>query len=265
MSWRPVCYDYDGTFPGFLTCVFDSYAHREEPMCFLAPEDGEYPLWECRRVDTDRVKAGRVYRSIPKRMSTPAARLVYRAFLTCLPQRELHMWHFLRYGYEKGPEIMRDLADQRVYTLNRAVHHLEQEAHLYTGFVRFSDYEGVLIGEIEPKNRVLPLLRGHFVGRYNAERLILHDRTHREALVYQPGRSAIVPLEELSLGPAEEGERRCRALWRRFFDTVAIEGRYNPRCQNTHLPKRYRGMMTEFQGDDGEWTMAAPERERPPK
>ena len=58
MNRTPVCYEYDGTFPGFLTCVFDSYAHREEPMAFLGPEDGRYTLWPVRRVDTERTSWG---------------------------------------------------------------------------------------------------------------------------------------------------------------------------------------------------------------
>ena len=43
-----------------------------------------------------------------------------------------------------------------------------------------------------------------------------------------------------------EEELCFRALWKRFYETVAIRERENPRCQNTFLPKRYRGTMTEF-------------------
>lgn len=249
---RPcVCYEYDGTFDGLLTCVFESYACREEPVCFLGPEDTACTLWPTRLVETDREKAGRVLRSIPPKMGRAAADLVPRAFLTCLDEKELHIYRFLRYGFRRGPAVMRDLGDDRVDVLLRAVRRLEHEAHQYTGFVRFSDCEGVLMGEIEPKNRVLPLLRAHFVGRYNTEQFLLYDRTHREALVYQPFRWAIVPVEDLTLAPAGPEELAYRRLWRRFFDTIAIEGRTNPRCQNTHLPKHYRGMMTEFQDDGG--------------
>ena len=45
MDWTPVSYAYDGSFAGFLTCVFASYAHREEPMSFSTPEDGRISLW----------------------------------------------------------------------------------------------------------------------------------------------------------------------------------------------------------------------------
>ena len=64
MDWTPVSYAYDGSFAGFLTCVFASYAHREEPMSFSTPEDGRISLWPERTVDTDEARAQRVYRSL---------------------------------------------------------------------------------------------------------------------------------------------------------------------------------------------------------
>ncbi len=251
MKLRPVCYEYDGTFEGFLTCVFFSYADREDPVCFLSPEDGRTTLWPARRVDTQRDKAGRVFRSIRPKMGREAEELICRAFLTCLPDREVHLCRFLRYGYRRGAAAVHDLGDPRVHILWKAVRHLNEEAHLLTGFTRFSDFEGVLMGEIEPKNRVLPLLRRHFAGRYNTEQFLLFDRVHREALVHRPGSWAIVPVDELTLPPPGADELRYRQLWRRFYDTVAIEGRYNPKLRMTHMPKRYWNTMTEFQTDDG--------------
>ena len=56
-----------------------------------------------------------------------------------------------------------------------------------------------------------------------------------------------MPAENFQAGAPDERERQYRRLWRAFFETVAIRERTNPRCQNTHLPKRYRAMMTEFQ------------------
>ena len=47
-------------------------------------------------------------------------------------------------------------------------------------------------------------------------------------------------------------------MWRNYFQTIAIEQRRNPKCQNTHLPKRYRHVMTEFLPDED------PERSLPP-
>ena len=120
---------------------------------------------------------------------------------------------------------------------------------LLRGFVRFSDIGGVLAAEIEPKNRVLPLLRGHFCQRCHDETFFLYDRTHREALFYADGHSAIVPLEEFVMAPPDETEKRYRRLWRCFYDTIAIRERENPKLRMSHMPKRFWPLLTEFQAD----------------
>ena len=53
-------------------------------------------------------------------------------------------------------------------------------------------------------------------------------------------------------------ERDFRRLWRRFYDTIAIEGRENPRCRMTQMPKRFWGTMTEFQNEPEERKELAP-------
>ena len=59
------------------------------------------------------------------------------------------------------------------------------------------------------------------------------------------------------MAPPGQEELDFRRLWRQFYDTVAIEGRYNPRCRMTHMPKRYWAHMTEFQAEDGQPSPAA--------
>ena len=255
-----VCCLYDGTFAGFLSCVFDCYVNQEEPVEFRIPGDACCSLYPARTVATREEEAKRVYRSLAERFGKQGQRMVARGFLTCLPDKELWLWRLLRLGYAKGPGFTRDLTDPTVDKVRKAVQHLNSEAHLYTGFVRFSQLDGVLAGEIEPKNRVLPLLRPHFCGRYPQERFVLHDRTHREALFHQPGKWAILPVEDFRLGPAGAEELAYRKMWRSFYDTIAIRERENPRCRMTHMPKRYWAMMTEFQKD---WDTALPEL--PPK
>lgn len=247
-AWTPVSYTYDGTYAGFLSCVFDSYVYREEPAAFLGPEDAQSLLFPERVVETDEAHARRVYRSFPK-LGAEGRRLAVRGFLSCLPEKELHLWRFLRLGYEIGPKVGQHLTDSRVDVLRKAVRHLEHEAHMYKGFVRFSEQDGTLVAQLEPKNRVLPLMAPHFCGRFSGERFLIYDRTHGEALLHRPGKWAILAMDELNLAPAGEEELRFRRLWRRFYDSIAIQERYNPKCRMTQMPKRYWRMMTEFQED----------------
>ena len=257
MPWTLVSYLYDGTYAGFLTCVFDSFRHREEPADFTPFDQAAASFYPQRAVETHREKARRVYRSLDQ-FGREGKRWAVRGFLTCLEERELWLWRFYQLGFEEKSAVSRDLTHPVVDTVRKAVRHLEEEAHLLTGFVGFSELEGGVAGEISPKNRVLPLLRVHFTQRLNTEAFVIFDRTHREGLVHQGGRWAILPMEDFDSGPAEDRELYYRRLWRRFFQTIGIEGRTNPRCQNTHLPKRYRAMMTEFQPDEGQAALPFP-------
>ena len=59
MPWTQVSYCYDGSFAGFLTCVFESYVHREAPAAFSTPADPRLSLWPERNVETDEAHAKR--------------------------------------------------------------------------------------------------------------------------------------------------------------------------------------------------------------
>ena len=249
MAWSQVSYLYDGTYAGFLTCVFESYRHKEAPADFTPFHRACASFYPQRTVETDPGKAQRVYRSLDQ-FGREGRRWAVRGFLTCLPERELWLWRLYQLGFQEKASLSRDLTHPVVDQVRKAVRHLEQEAHLLTGFVRFSELEGILVGEISPKNQVLPLLRPHFCGRYPQERFLLYDQVHREALVHAPGKWAILPMEELHLPSAGAEEHLYRQMWQRFYDTIAIQGRYNPKCRMTHMPKRYWGNMTEFQREE---------------
>ena len=254
-----VCYRYDGSFQGFLTCVFESYVHKEPPAAFLTFADPGATLWPEREVETHEAHALRVYNALGEKGTPLFRHRLERAFLTCLPDRELILYGLIRRCLDgEGKRVVSDLSDPVMARVTLALQKLFTEEDHLRGFVRFSDVDGMLVGEIEPKNRVLPLIRPHFCGRYPQEDFVLHDRTHGEALFHRPGPKnwAILPVEDFSLGPAGAEELAYRKLWRAFYDTIAIEGRYNPKCRMTHMPKRYWAMMTEFQE---EWDTALPE------
>ena len=242
-------YRYDGTFAGFLTCAWDALERGIDPEAFLLP-DGGASLWEVWEPATDREKARRLYAALKQRVSPAFQKLIARGFLTCLPDKELALLTLIRRGLREGDRVRLDLSDPVMARVNLALAKMWTEWDHLKGFVRFSDLDGVLVGEIEPKNRVLPLLAGHFAARYSGERIVLYDRTHHEAFLSHRGRWKLVPAEDFRMGPAGETERSSRARWRKYYQTIAIEGRTNPKCQSTHLPKRYRHVMTEFLTDE---------------
>lgn len=241
-------YYYDGSFEGLLCCIFDSYANKEVLTAIYRDEDFVPTLFASRSIQTDPDHANRVLRKIVK-CSPYTADLLRKGFLTCLPEKELCLYRLVVKLLREGPGFLRNFSDETLHPVARAVQHLMGEAHLLKGFVRFSELGGVLGSEIEPKNRVLPVLRSHFCARYQNEKFFIYDRTHKEALFYAAGRAVIRPLEDFQMAPPDETEAAYRVLWKRFYDTIAIKERYNPKCRMTNMPKRYWNTMTEFQGE----------------
>jgi probable DNA metabolism protein len=241
-----VVYTYDGSFDGLMCCVFESYDKNEIPADVL-PENETVPyLLPVKHIETNEGRAKRVLSSIPKKMGSKALRVIHHAFLTCHPQKDQLILKFMRLGYSCGPSIMNRLTDETVHELFTAVNHLDREAGLYMGFIRFSEANGALTAQIEPKNIVLPLIGRHFRGRYPAEQFLIYDKTHGMALLHYDRKLTICSIEAFEQPDPGEEELKFRELWRLFYDTIEIKERHNPRCRMSLMPKRYWNCMTEF-------------------
>ncbi len=254
-----IVYLYDGGFQGFLCCVFQAFVQKENPQMILPQDEAQALLFETRHIETRPEQAERVWAAVPAKLGPEAPELTQCAFLSDLPDKELLLLEFLRQGFAQGPAVMQGLAREPLRSLWQAAQRAKHEAHLFTGFVRFSDCGGALTAVIHPKNQVLPLLADHFCQRFNAETFMIYDKTHQMALTHRPGRARIIPLEEAELpGPGQE-ERQIQALWRRFYQTLSIQGRENRRARQGHMPLRYWGDMTEFQRESPLVAPALPE------
>lgn len=246
-AYANLAYQYDGTFAGFLCCVFESFEKKEVPSAIFSEESGQLSLCPVRYVETDQSKALRVLASIPKRISPSAEETVRTGFLSNNPQKELLLLGYLRQGYHYGATVDNRLADPTVNAVMKAVKFVYNESHLIKEFLRFSDCGGVLTSIIHPKNEVLPVIRPHFCTRFPLERFFIYDATHKTALVYQPHKWGYLPVEAFAMPERGEEEQFYRALWKRYYGTIGVEGRENPKCRMGHMPKRYWADMTEFE------------------
>ena len=243
---RDVVYLYDGSLAGFFNCVYESVYQHELPAAIMPEQEAQPSLMLEKWIDSDPDRAARVRASIPRKISPRALALVESVFLSCMEKKEIRTLRFLLLGYAHGGRVMQMLGHPDVAPLLAAARHLGGECHLLKGFIRFSDYGGMLAATITPKNFVLPRLAGHFIARYPHEDFTICDKTHGCALIYENRICRMVRIDELEFPPADETEERYRALWRQFYKTIAIEARHNPKCRMTHMPKRYWENMTEM-------------------
>ena len=241
-----VAYLYDGSFEGLLCCVYESYYQRELPSMIFHCDQAQGTLFPVKEIKTDPDSAKKVEDSISRSISKEALHLVRLCYFSKMENREITILRFLRMGYKIGPPVTNMLADDVVLAVTKSAKNVLSESHFYKGFLRFSEYDGVLVATIGPKNFVLPILAAHFCDRFPSEQFLIYDKSHKCAFVYQGGEKNLIALEHLELPEAGAEEEAYRALWKRFYKTIAIEGRNNPKLRMNNMSKRYWAQMTEF-------------------
>lgn len=243
-----VTYLYDGSFDGLLTAVFEAYARRERPVG-VEELDGYQTALGGRSslIITDEEKAARVQRGICAKMGLHAFHKLSAAFLSPDTAKSTAIYQYIRLGMRVGPSIHNHIAEDSVLAVETLGLRVEHEAHLFKGFVRFSQLEGgIFYSRIEPKGNVLPLIMPHFVERYNDQPFIIHDITRLIAGFYDLREWQLAEAGAPSLPPYAREEAAYRRMWNQFYNTIAIKERYNPLCRRGHMPKRYWSNLTEM-------------------
>lgn len=240
-------YRYDGSFSGFLCCVFESYAHKEIPAAILGPDNAQLTLFAVREILTDADRAKRVAASL-ERLGPAVKDRVATAFLSCEEEKDLILLRFLRVCFAHGGRAVQMTGDPEVAAAFALERNVNNEACRMTEFVRFEERDGMLGAVIHPQNRVLPLLQNHFCNRLPEENFLIYDANHGMALLQRGGRAQYLQMERYMPGPQAE-EKDWQLLWKRFFKALTIEERRNEKAQMQHVPKRYWQDMPEMQKD----------------
>lgn len=241
-------YRYDGSYQGFLCCVFECFRAKELPAGIRSWEEDQQSLFGLKEIATRQDLAERVERSIPRKISPQALRLVREGFLTCLPDREMALLRFLLLGYKVGGKVTKLTTHPVVHVLEKGVFTLRNEAHHTLEFLRFSDTGEFLAARVAPRNRVLPLVAPHFCDRLPSENFVIYDGTHGMGFLHRadtPGE--FFQADQVELPPPSEAERRWRELWKAFYRTIEVEGRENHALRRNLCPKRYWPLMTELE------------------
>lgn len=245
---RDVIYLYDGTFDGFLTCVFEACSRREMPLLIEDENFVQMQLFcNYETIITNLNKSDRIYRSIKAKISPKALSNVYYTFLSDLKNKERVLLEYIILGYKYKTRLNNNLLIDSVNTVVTTSRRVGGEAHSYLGLVRFSELgKGVFYSEIAPKTSVLPIIVHHFVNRFPQFPWIIHDTTHKLCIVYDTNEWYITETENMPSISLSEDEEKYRALWRKFYDTIEIKERHNEKCRSSHMPKRYWANLTEL-------------------
>lgn len=243
-----------GTEPDDIYCaVYDAWMSRLGHAHVCIEEAGADPQLFCeyRQVKTELWKTEKVVSAIRGKLSEAVYEATYKAALCEDRGRADKIYRFLIAAFAYGPRILNQISHPAVYELFVLTRAISREVNRYLEFTRFSQMrEGILLGKIEPKQDVLVLVAPHFADRMPSENWILYDCARKKAAVHRAGRGW-----QLVRVDSDQWQQRLRRetdeaayeeLWRVFHQSIAIEARINPKCQQNMLPLRFRPHMTEF-------------------
>lgn len=250
-----VDYLYDGSFEGFLTCVYYHY-YAEKASGIFRKEDYQGSLLSgCRSIETEEEKAASVYQAIETKISKEDLRRIYRVFLSSDEEKENKLLRYIRLGFKEGSGISLLHSNPVVFDVQRCEYKVNIETHRIKGLARFTALrtgaaEGkgreILYCCVEPDHDILEIIADHFADRLKSDPFIIHDKSRRKAVFAQGGSWYISGFTDKDLPLLGEGEREYRDLWKKYFETIAIQERINPSCQKRFMPTRYWKNLTEF-------------------
>ncbi len=247
-----IIYRYDGSFCGFLCLLDEALRRPERPFAIITENDRQMALLvEVRTIESDEKRADAFWERLCAAFSKRTARALMHAFLADHAQRDIFIFDYLSFLRDAGPQGAARLAHPSVKPLYDLIRQVTCEAHRLTGLLRFTRVKsGLLVASLEPDHRVLPLIAPHFARRLPNERWLIADIRHQFAYYWDTvvlhealPEPEVVALENRpSDGTDADPYER---LWRRYFQTVAIAERRNPRCQRRFMPERYWKHLTE--------------------
>lgn len=174
--------NYDGSFHGFLTVVFDHFSHPELPAYILTFDREQHRLFPSDTfIETDRKKALRVWKGL-ERKNASAAKAIYFAFLSEQTDIELLLFRYIRglfHRHEEADALTKREKD-KVFLL---ADHVAQEKQRIEIFAQFEVNEhGLPEARVQPKYNVLPLLSKHFKALYHGTPWLVVDTSRKQAL-----------------------------------------------------------------------------------
>ena len=238
-STEKVIYVYDGTFDGFLSCVYNFYYNRLKPEDIVRHDMAEPSFYRLYTIENDPQQIRRVKYALIDKMGRYNCEFLQKVFLTNIPGKEMLMLNYIVAGFKEGKIIYNLVKYDCVYRLRKAYVALYREREKFLGFVRFYKAGRVYVAKIHRDNNVLPLLANHFAQRFHKQSFVIFDENNKQVLIYSQNRYKIVFVDNIDLPQPDEEELKIRRLWKNFYDTIAIKERENPKCRLSFMPKRY--------------------------
>lgn len=254
-----IVFTYDKTFDGLLSCLFFAYENRIFPDEIVSESEPKPLFTEASyHIVTEDRKAARVWKSLEKKLSPMARKLLFAVWLSELREIEMLLFRYIRKNIDAKEGIELNFGDADVLRCQEIARKVGRDAEKLLQFVRFQETaDGIYFAPVSPQHNTLQLVVQHFKARFSDRQWIIYDTKRRFGMFYDLKTVTEITFPEedaarLSTGKLNndilsENEAMLQIMWKEYFKTLAIKERVNLRLQRQHMPRRYWKYMTEMQ------------------
>lgn len=246
---------YDGSFEGLLTAVFDVYEYKfKNPLIYRVGESSGSLFGTTHTVHSCKEKSERVWNKLDMKLSKNSLKQVYKTFLSELKDIENTLLRYIQYVIASKYNIENDYAHPDVLMVQQTSRKVDREKHRMEAFVRFQCTKDQLYYSIiQPDFNVMPLISDHFEKRYADQRWLIYDSLRKTGLYYNLQNVQEVSMKfgvDINNSEAlkeifDEKEELYQTLWQQYFKSVNIQARKNLKLHIQHMPKRYWKNLVE--------------------
>ncbi len=248
---------YDGTFEGFLSCVFYVFEYKFKNVTIQNEFVNQIGLFsENETIGTDAKKADRVWKGIKSKTSKITSTKIYYAFLSEQEGVENILLNYIQYIFKNQLRVDTDFTHPSVLKIAQIAKNVSREKHRMEAFVRFRlTKDNIYFANIEPDFNVLPLIAKHFKSRYADQKWVIYDIKRNYGLFYN-----LQTLEFINMSFPKnfdftktdtiffaDEEFNFQKLWKDYFKSTNIKERKNMKLHLNHIPKRYWKYLSEKQ------------------
>ncbi len=245
---------YDGSFDGFLSCVFFVYNHKiTNPIIRKESEANNQLFTITENIITDKNNALRVWKGFLSKTSRSQQQEFFKAFLSEIKGVENTLLSYIQNVFTKKTNSGIDFSNNDILKISQVAKMVGREKHRMEAFVRFQlTKDFIYTATVEPDFNVLPLIVSHFKDRYADQKWMIYDIKRNYGIYYNLKTIETIVIDSFSrtkfnissdlLLPEEKDFQK---LWSTYFNSVTIKSRKNDKLHKQHLPKRYWKYLIE--------------------
>lgn len=251
-------YVYDGTYYGFLCCIFECFEMKEWHAVPVSESVHQSSFFDSQRIiTTDASKAERVLNGLQQRIGKSRMSDFFRVFLSEDARALTAAFRLLVALFRGNGNILENYGNDDVLYVAQTLKKVSRERHRMKAFIRFSkSSDGLFFALVEPDFNVLPLIASFFARRYADQNWLIYDVKRNYGIYYDKLTVVEVQLDinvrkqfettQVKVA-ADERNAHFEQLWKQYFKSTNIEERRNMKLHMQHVPKRYWKYLVEKQ------------------